>query len=268
VRSGAKKIGWIDRTGAFVIPPLELERSGPFSDGVAIVGLGLRLGFIDRKGALKWMDGADGLDEFSEGLAAIYWDRSRGCGYIDKAGRTAIAAGFAVCGIFSEGLAAAGSEGKVGFIDRTGKFVVQPRYRSVESFFEGLAKVEGDNGVGFIDRTGKPAFPATFADAMNYSDGLAAVQSGELWGFIDKQGTMRISPRFERGNIRMYFRGGMAPAQEPGGKVGYIGPDGRWVIRPQFEYGYAPTAEGVANVRLADSNRWTYIDRTGRVLWK
>lgn len=59
--------------------------------------------------------------EFSEGLAVVEVDGKRG--FIDTTGKMAIPAGFDVAGSFSQGLASVKIDGKWGFIDKAGNLL-------------------------------------------------------------------------------------------------------------------------------------------------
>lgn len=131
---------------------------------------------------------------------------------------------------FSEGLAAAQSQGDWGYVDTTNKFVIPPSYDEVRSFKEGLAAVAlyisdydgkrasaGSSGThwwGYIDRSGKWIIKPRFARAESFRDGLACVgvrlkqkdpNDNIRFGYIDKTGKFVIPPVFT--SAHSFFNG-------------------------------------------------------------
>lgn len=135
------RYGYIDRSGAWVIPPRWL-RAEPFSDGAALVegGDGDRL--IGRDGAV-------------------------------------LAGPFPRMFPMSEGLAAARSDGRWGFVDREGAWVISPQYADVgpEGFRDGRARVARDQGLrrewAWIDRRGQLVVDRWAADLTPFDHGRA-----------------------------------------------------------------------------------------------
>ncbi len=128
----AGKMGFIDSSGKFVIPPqFTAKATLPFQEGLAAVGVGkgtqMKFGFIDKQG--RWA------------IPAVYEDAYHFCG----------------------GLAPVQLNGLWGFIDYNGKFVIQPKFPYAESFQDGIAKVavadeDGELHLELINRQGKVLF--------------------------------------------------------------------------------------------------------------
>ena len=139
---------------------------------------------------------------FLDGLAIMWLDNK--CGFIDTTGELVIPPIYQSASVFSGGLAAVGLDNKYGFIDTTGELVIPLRYDWVGGTHDGLTGVLL-NDVGFlIDRQGNE-FPVEDAqqESKNYvlpefehihdfSEGLAAVNVGSKWGFIDPTGKFVI----------------------------------------------------------------------------
>ena len=261
--------GYIDRTGAVVIPP-RFDFGGSFHDGLAQVVLDGQAGYIDQTGAVVVQppEGVfvTGLGDFSEGLAtALSLDYK--IGYIDKTGAMVIEPQFKTACAFSEGRARASLDGrKWGYIDKTGAWVVEPRFDEVGSFSEGRAPVRQVFGTssgrwGYIDKSGACAIEQQFELAGSFSEGLALAEAlveavGEehpasMCGYVDKRGEWAIEPQFVRGAP---FGGGLAAAAvlneafdaqgasgdhdedgDPRLLFGYINKEGVWAIEPRFE---------------------------------
>lgn len=212
-------------------------------------------------------------------------------GYIDTAGKIAIATRFSHAWEFSDGLAAVevGSRSRgyaQGFIDSTGQLVVAAKYADTGYFSDGLAPVGLKTGKsrrcfdcdpnllwGFINRGGAYAIKPQFHRARSFSEGLAAVQDekSRLWGYIRKDGALAITFQFTGVQA---FSEGLACVLS-GKRFGYVDAAEHMVIAPQFSH-CGQFSEGLALVRLGGDalplnpppGRFGYIDKTGRVVFQ
>lgn len=228
VRVG-NRVGFDDREGRLVIFP-RFEGASDFSEGLAPVEAGGKWGYVDREGRFVIEPRFDEAASFSEGLAAVClyegkpaetprnqplseeefeWFFLKGpkkkCGYVDRAGASAIAPQFGEADTFSEGLAAVcfgrcvmhgsmppGEEGdapKWGYIDKAGRTVIAPRFADAKSFAEGLAAVRVGEKYGYIDAGGRLIIPARFEWAQSFGGGLALVALGETKYYWPHRGT-------------------------------------------------------------------------------
>lgn len=128
----AEGCGFIDKLGHFVIAP-QFEYTGEFSDGLAPVRVGGRVGYVNHEGVLVIEPQFCELHWFSEGLAV-----AATCGY--GPGDTEETTYYETF--------------RRGFIDKTGKFVIEPQRLGPERFRGGLALVRTADGFGYIDREG------------------------------------------------------------------------------------------------------------------
>jgi WG repeat protein len=156
-------------------------------------------------------------------------------------------------------------DGKWGYIDATGAVVIKPTIdrpgacvRSV--FAVDLAPVVISGKWVYIDKTGavKVRVPGNASVSrggfMKRGDGreqLAAPSIQNCGPFVD--GLARVTV----GAIRMGDIGRLT--------TGFIGPDGKWVIRPQYSAA-RNFSDGLAAVRMRP--RWAYVDKTGKVIVK
>ena len=164
-------------------------------------------GFMDAEGTVRIPAQFDGLEAFSEGLAAAAIiqgtepfeaaNASGTCriealrwGFIDATGRVVIPHRYRRVGKFSEGKAAASLDGEWGYIDRTGKWSIKPPLPEwLGEFHDGLAVFRDSNGkYGFINASGRPAFPLTFDWADHFEGGVAVVWTSDGAALIDKTG--------------------------------------------------------------------------------
>lgn len=161
--------GYIDSDGNVVIPPI-YEIAEDFSEGLACVaelGWGKGYKFIDTNGevviALK--DGIRVCGYFHEGLCVVSVDGKYG--FIDRTGSMVIPPKFNGASGFDRGRALVSfgeseSGDNCGIIDRTGRFIVPPKYNSFDYYWyteDGLLRLRDVNVIHYFDRTGKQIWP-------------------------------------------------------------------------------------------------------------
>ena len=227
--------GFVDRTGSFAIRVDDAQYLGQFSEGMAVISLGGKFGYLDKKGNLAITPQFDVATEFSEGIArvATKTGETYKWGYIDKFGNVIIPIQFDEAGDFSEGTAGVRIGAVAGFIDRSGAFTILPQYEYAGDFKEGLAPVVQVK-FGYVDKSGTMVIPPDFDLAHSFSEGLARVEvaheTGPLVGFIDKEGRVVIEPQFDNA---MNFSGGLAIVNTKE-HIGYIDQAGNFVWKPCF----------------------------------
>lgn len=250
IRVGGKA-GYIDRTGAVVIPP-QFVAGEEFSEGLAAVKVDTSFGVIDPSGKLVVPARFDRVHPFRGGRARV--ELGKKTGFIDRSGKLVVPAVYDAARDFSEGLAGVQSGKLWGFVDEQGRRVVAPRFASVEPFSDGLVMVDSGKGLVFVDRSGKTVLPA--AGARGFAEGLAPKEVEGKWGFMDHSGALVVPATFEAVEK---FSGGLARAQQ-GGKWGFVDRTGKFVIEPRYSLLY-DFSEDLA-VALEDG--YGYLDRTGK----
>ena len=226
---------YIDKNGKEAIPVKpDRDYCGPFSEGLACAedrGTG-KLGFVDKTGKYViqpvhdvsvFVSGnvvhkQDQLDNsiFSCGLAPVYNAKvnsagsKAACGYIDHKGKFVIPVGFLQgCPFVNQRARVCVKDDskwqkRWGYIDMKGKFVLKPVYMEILDFKEGLAAVLDYKGQwGFIDKNGNYSIPSQFAGASSFSENIAAVSMAQgkdypNWGYIKKDGSWLVEPKFDR----------------------------------------------------------------------
>lgn len=275
------KYGYIDETGRVIVEPF-YDTAREFSEGFAETEINEKWGFIDKTGKIIVKPQFDKVWSFSEGfalVAKIIGANEEGTykykwGFIDKTGQIVIGktkkigmGEFDDADDFSEGLAPVRIGKKWGYVNNQGIITIKLQFKEAKRFSEGLAPVS-INGKkwGFIDKTGKVIIKPQFTAAEPFSEGLAQVSDylngWSNWGFIDKTGTIVIKPQFSYSGR---FKEGRAIIRQGLG-FGYIDTTGKVVIQPQFG-GAGHFKNGIAWVYV-DKNGGSYIDKTGKVLWK
>jgi len=260
------KIGYYDGNGTIVIPPTFDPPSIRLVEGRRweLSRLpGRRAGWL-RDGRLFIEPGVDGGIRFSEGLARLRLEE-QWC-YFDRDGSIVLTLDVDYAEGFSEGLALAAEGNRFGFVDREGDWAIPPRFYVARGFSEGLSAVGPQDAkrFGFIDSTGEIVIEARFGGVGDFSEGLAwaYLPDDGRRGFLDDSGAWVIQPRFAYAGD---FHEGVA-AVKSHGKWGYVDRTGTFVIEPQY-WAAGPFQEGRAFVRTS-KDRYRYIDRSGRVIWR
>jgi hypothetical protein len=114
-------------------------------------------GFVDKSDNVIIPFQFDGDEQFSEGLAVIYY-KAKSCdkhGFIDINGNIVIEPQFEYAESFSHGYALVRMKGKFGFIDKTGKYLIEPYFQNADSFKDNKARVIFNNKQYFINAEGE-----------------------------------------------------------------------------------------------------------------
>ena len=218
----AKKVGFIDKTGRYVIKP-QYDNAGNFRHGLAWIEIGGKCGFIDKAGNMVVEPQFDWRPEYKNGFYIVYKHRysfNYYYGVVDTTGKIIFEPQSFVEPIFCEGYAQISTDEKFngfgylrpsnyGYIDKTGKIVIEPQFDFSQDFCNGFAQVSDETDLyGFINKKGELVIPYQFKKAEYFSEnGLAAVQLDDKWGYIDTTGKFVIEPKFQYAGP---FRNGLA----------------------------------------------------------
>lgn len=316
------KHSYIDRTGKTVIDASSYESAGNFSDGLAPVMVPRQgWGFIDKTGALVIPPKFESTLGFKEGLAPVVADDK--WGFIDKSGTLVIENQFDWVAQFSEGVAIVERSSKpkrsesppgsaMGFkveswdltdqssesdrradseflvIDSTGKVLANLDQMKLEvniddaRFSEGLLCVfsQEKKASGYVNKSWEFVIQPKFERAAPFSEGVARVtvieDDMEKLAFIDKKGNFVVPPTFNTDydfvrNSSDFSEGlaavseGLNPSQTKEETFVYVDKSGQIVLATEFFYA-GEFHDGLAMVYDADSNRWGFIDKTGKVV--
>jgi hypothetical protein len=260
VWDGSTKAGYIDATGALIIPTTWAFYGYPMSD--------LMMPTWWRR---------DRNSDFSEGLAAVRAADGK-LGYIDITGKIVIPTQFLYARPFSEGLAAvANDQFQFGYIDAHGKVVIPLMYQNVYpgNFSEGIARVKATGEITFVDHKNNPQVLVQnnfyFADG-DFHDGMAKIGENSIWkGFIDRAGHIVVEPHYRYAGE---FSERLAAVVDKDGTAGYLDPSGQIAIPLAQDTLGCPFRGGLARVFVDDPttkagktqhhSEMAYIDRSGK----
>jgi hypothetical protein len=133
-----------------------------FSEGLAPVVVGERWGYIDKSGAMVIPPSFDKAQPFSDGRALVKVREL--FGYIDSSGNMAITPQFKLADNFSDGLALVGDGKSSWYIGKDGVQAFPQKFAVASPFFKGVANVQlktdkgGKATMAYIDRQGKVIF--------------------------------------------------------------------------------------------------------------
>jgi|JI7StandDraft_1071085.scaffolds.fasta_scaffold08674_2 hypothetical protein len=189
------KKGYIDHRGRRPFETTYFE-AGTFRNNRAIVGAAegsdsvVKYGVINQLGQVLIPLKYDSIEYGEEGVYMVKVGRR--CGYVDLTGKLVGNKFFSDFWKFSEGLAAVADEksGLIGFIDHSGNYIIKPKFPMDRPsqllplsfrFREGLAAVPGevhdfDASWGYIDKSGRWVIPPKYIEAGGFIEGLAMVR--------------------------------------------------------------------------------------------
>lgn len=188
-RSRQSRVGFVDASGQFRIPP-KFDEALAFSEGLAAVRIGEKWGFIDKTGALAIEPRFEQAYYFFEGVAVAEIEKRSVL--INREGKL-VANGFDGFGSIAEGRVPVSVGKNHGFIDFAGKVVIPLIYdRSADGFQGGMTALSKADKWGYVDRWGKVKIPFQFDEADPFYGRLAAAKMGSKTGFIDRTGKFKF----------------------------------------------------------------------------
>ncbi len=220
------KIGFVDASGKFVVPPL-FDGALPFSDGLAAVKSGEKWGFVDTNGRQTIPPRFKAAYYFQQGLGQAESDA--GNVLIDRSGNV-VATGFDVLQPVNEDRVPASRNGKSGYLDRKGNVVIPLVYDTALTFSESLAAVEQAGKWGYVNARGEVVIPLKFDHAEPFSQGLAPARLRKTSGFINKSGAFAFKLPYRE--TSGFGDGGVASFWTEDHRFGYVNPSGHVIWGP------------------------------------
>lgn len=231
-------------------------------------------GYIDGKGEFAIPARYKDCHPFgTNGLAGIYDKKRKSYYLIDTKGnevttelstfhlKTAFGWGLVN---FNEGMIPVEVKKKWGYMNSVGKLVVPANYDAASLFADGVGVVKVGKGFKLVKADGSEVLIelAGATDVKRFSEGLApARDANDLFGYIDPNGKVVITPQFKTVG---YFNEGLAWAKNDEGMVGYINKKGEWAIQPTFKAAKDFKGSGYARVKMDDG--WKFVNTSGEVM--
>ena len=127
------------------------------ADGLYVVELGGKYGYINQHSKIVVPTKFDYADEFTDGLAAAWTGgpNNSKAGFINESGEFQIPPVYEEARPFNGGVAAVKSVDRWGFIDTTGDFIVRPSFEQVHDFNEGLGAFKAAGKWGYMSSAGE-----------------------------------------------------------------------------------------------------------------
>ncbi|HJZ99432.1 MAG TPA: WG repeat-containing protein [Candidatus Solibacter sp.] len=236
---------------------------------------GRKIGFINRAGAIVVPPRFEAAGEPHEGRISIY--ENGHAGYIDFAGKIVVEPKYDSAGDFRDSRAIVRVGTKASLIDPSGAVVGEIPYRPLGDFHQGLLRVQASGLVdssgkklptvyGFVDRQAKMVIPPQFLPAGEFYDDPANLPLGGLgpdWVYFDRTGKViiRISkgPHLENPDL---FSNGRLRVKD-GFTWGYKDASGAWAIPAKYNDA-ENFKDGLARVQEGD--KWIVIDVRGKTV--
>ena len=244
---------------------------GDFHDGMALVTIEDKIGFIDMMGnevapCIYDFIEEEGMDcNFHDGLALVH--QGEKYFFINKEGKEAFPFKYDYAKYFSDGLAVVVKGDKFGYIDTKGNEVIplSDKYCG-ESFSDGLTAVFKDGKYGFVNKKGELVIPYTFeaqsemGDASEFHEGFTIVYKDDgKPSCVDKNGKELSIGDY---SFILDFNEGMAVVNKDN-KYGFIDTSGKEVIPCAYEEA-TYFSEGYAFVKK--DGKYMQIDKSGKIL--
>ncbi len=227
-------------------------------------------GYINQKGEFLIEAQYRSCYKFSEGYAPIYEGKkffflnSKGEKLKTEVGNFKL---FNVFGIgmqgFKEGLVPIIVGKNWGYLNTNGELAIGLKYEKALPFDNGFAVVRKNGDFFVINKTGDEFVVDGAIDCKGFSEGLAPYRaSDKKFGFVGTDGKVIIKAQFSSVG---YFSNGLAWAKTMDRKVGFINKKGEWVIEATFvaAKNFDPVS-GLAMVKKVD--KWVYTNKSGETI--
>ena len=258
------KNGIINKEGKIIVEPI-YDFVGHFINNRALVLERNKVNFINLGGNKISSRSFEDGDDFSNGLAAIQFEKDGKWGYIDTTGKLSIDTIFDYGSEFNNGIAevekgeltlqidlagnitdtiieyhkpksykliGSSKSGTLGRLSEKGDTIMQPKYISFGYEQDGIIWYNQDGSYGLADIQGNILIEAKYQYLSYFSDnGLALAKVNDKYGYIDKQGNTVVEFKFDEAKGFKYD----LAAVKLDGKWGFISKDNEFIIEPVFE---------------------------------
>jgi hypothetical protein len=244
VERDGKGLGYIDRSGRFVVEP-RYPHAEDFCEERAVVGELRKRGYIDLDGKEIVRPRFRYARPFADGMALVAdhdEHETGGFGFVDREGKVAIPLALERAGVFHKGYAIASRGGLWGFLDRSGEFLFPPRFTYCGWLVDDRGIAQLDGKWGLVDGRGDVVMPHEHSKLYMHHEWFVSDQ-GDHSVFFDRNGQEVFRVRFTVfGELRDDH---MTAATGHGGPFGYVHRSGRVVSEARFRLA-APFSRGLA----------------------
>lgn len=248
-------------TGTKVMEP-RYDFIGRFNDGIAVVSLDGKMGYINKSGEEIIPPFYDDAENFNDNLA-IVGEKDK-YGVINRTGKMVVPLSYLEIADFSEGLAAATEMELFGYINRSGTIVIPFKYESAGGFENGMAICQKEGFYGVIDKNDVILVPFEYESLQWLWNDVFKYTRGETAGLVNVEGTLLLPGEYDE--IGTFSEGKIVVVKD--GKMGYADTTGKIIIQLLFDAGKESLVEsqfhnGMAVVRK--NNRFGLIDSSGKM---
>lgn len=269
VKTDESNYAFIDKTGNTLYHfSLKQQESSRFSDGMAVIELNRRWGFINANFEIAFKPQFFYCQNFYNGYAIVRVKKSGSVSYMNRNGEVSsqtfdYADIFDECGLayvdiknkcyfinmnmeiklgpyeytcgFNEGLAHVKIKDRYAYIDQSGNIQFYSNYDyNTGGCFDSRIDFKHNGKCGYLDKNGDVVIPAIYDNASIFDEGKAIVEKAGKHIVIDLNGNELF--KFDCQGIER-FDEGLAPIKI-NDKYGYINSVGDIVIKPRFLFAY------------------------------
>ena len=261
VSIGAKS-GFINKRGDEVVPII-YDDAFPFHNGFSVVEKDGKFGAIDRSGEVAIAFDYEELGNFNDGM--IPASKSGGFVYLDRFVNIAIDEIFEDASDFKGGAAVVKLNGAYGLINEKGDFLIPAEYEWVEYLDNGSARVKRNGKLGLWKRPDGLVLDCAYDLISESNEGMRTVVQGDKLGFVDDQGELLTELEFDYTPElfkESIFSSGHAKISKYGA-FGIINKLGEFVVEPK----YVDIGKVVGNITwYKEANRYGFLDVNGVML--
>ncbi|WP_246799433.1 WG repeat-containing protein [Bradyrhizobium sp. CCBAU 51753] len=269
------KIGFVDRSGRFVIDPV-FDEAWAFKPGLenTPVRQGGHAGVIDRTGAWTFRIPASGLyravasDRNGGTQFGWHFQQGRRWGLLDLEGRILLKAGFDQpvqrC---SDGHLVASEDGQRLYFKSDGGPLEPQEGRILDASCGSRAPyiVKAGDKFGLVDGDGKEIIPPALDALITVTKDIWNAKRDGKWGRLGSDGRWLFEPKFD---YLSHSDSIIVAATEA--KRGFLNADGSWLIEPRFDAARPRdsgtafvTVDGSTGIIRVNDQSWTVAPRPG-----
>jgi len=282
------KYGYINLNGKLVID-YQFIVAKDFTDGVAVVGNGLKWALINTSGKII-SDWYDQISEFRGDIAII--KEYEKYGFLNKSGKL-VSQGYTSAELYFDSLYLVKSDEKLGFVNATGNLVtswydeiygfeneyckvrkgdkyanlnslgalIMGWYDEIDEFKEGFVKVRDKDKYAIINHKGIP-ISEWYPYIDDFHEGFALAISGKKYGYLNKNGKTLVDFEFDKAQP---FEQGIAMVEKDS-LVSYIDKNGDFITDWHKKMKYYSKTPPKGLVLLVIGKKYGFQSLNGAVL--